>query len=158
MAMDTVLTPSEALKALEDCYDALLEALPDARQAEDTRGALSNLFSGHSYHPGLDALMDKYVPLLSDHVAALALAVQAQPGPEAQAATLRGLERLLFYPKPASPPEEFTLVALEGHGLPLAPLLSPDAQRDLAQRYARQTPPRRMMPNQKKLWKLLAGK
>lgn len=158
MAMDTVLTPSEALKALEDCYDALLEALPDARRAEDTRGALSNLFSGHSYHPGLDALMDKYVPLLSAHVAALAQAVQAQPGPEAQAAALRGLERLLFYPKPSSPPEEFTLVALEGHGLPLAPLLSPEARLDLAQRYAKQTPPRRMMPNQKKLWKLLAGK
>lgn len=158
MAMDTVLTPSEALKALEDCYDALLEALPDARRAEDTRGALSNLFSGHSYHPGLDALMDKYVPLLSAHVAALAQAVQASPGPEAQAAALRGLERLLFYPKPSSPPEEFTLVALEGHGLPLAPLLSPEARLDLAQRYAKQTPPRRMMPNQKKLWKLLAGK
>ena len=156
--MDTVLTPSEALKALENCYDALLEALPDARQAEDTRGALSNLFSGHSYHPGLDALMDKYVPLLADHVAALALAVQAQPGPEAQAAALRGLERLLFYPKPASPPEEFTLVAFEGYGLPLGPLLSPEDRLDLAQRYAKKTPPRRMMPNQKKLWKLLAGK
>lgn len=156
--MDTVLTPSEALKALENCYDALLEALPDARQAEDTRGALSNLFSGHSYHPGLDALMDKYVPLLADHVAALAQAVQAQPGPEAQAAALRGLERLLFYPKPASPPEEFTLVAFEGYGLPLGPLLSTEARLDLAQRYAKKTPPRRMMPNQKKLWKLLAGK
>ena len=156
--MDTVLTPSEALKALENCYDALLEALPDARQAEDTRGALSNLFSGHSYHPGLDALMDKYVPLLADHVAALAQAVQVQPGPEAQAAALRGLERLLFYPKPASPPEEFTLVAFEGYGLPLGPLLSPEDRLDLAQRYAKKTPPRRMMPNQKKLWKLLAGK
>ena len=156
--MDTVLTPSEALKALENCYDALLEALPDARQAEDTRGALSNLFSGHSYHPGLDALMDKYVPLLADHVAALAQAVQAQPGPEAQAAALRGLERLLFYPKPASPPEEFTLVAFEGYGLPLGPLLSTEDRLDLAQRYAKKTPPRRMMPNQKKLWKLLAGK
>ena len=156
--MDTVLTPSEALKALENCYDALLEALPDARQAEDTRGALSNLFSGHSYHPGLDALMDKYVPLLADHVEALAQAVRAQPGPEAQAAALRGLERLLFYPKPASPPEEFTLVAFEGYGLPLGPLLSTEARRDLAQRYAKKTPPRRMMPNQKKLWKLLAGK
>ena len=156
--MDTVLTPSEALKALENCYDALLEALPDARQAEDTRGALSNLFSGHSYHPGLDALMDKYVPLLSDHVAALALAVQAQPGPEAQAAALRGLERLLFYPQPASPPEEFTLVAFEGNALSLAPLLADQDRLDLAQRYAKKTPPRRMMPNQKKLWKLLAGK
>ena len=156
--MDTVLTPSEALKALENCYDALLEALPDARQAEDTRGALSNLFSGHSYHPGLDALMDKYVPLLADHVAALAQAVQAQPGPEAQAAALRGLERLLFYPTPASPPEEVTLVAFEGYGLPLGPLLSTEARLDLAQRYAKKTPPRRMMPNQKKLWKLLAGK
>ena len=156
--MDTVLTPSEALKALENCYDALLEALPDARQAEDTRGALSNLFSGHSYHPGLDALMDKYVPLLADHVAALAQAVQAQPGPEAQAAALRGLERLLFYPKPASPPEEFTLVAFEGYGLPLGPLLSTEDRLDLAQRYSQKTPPRRMMPNQKKLWKLLAGK
>ena len=158
MAMDTVLTPSEALKALGASSHAPLVALPAPGGPKYTRGALSNLFSGHSYHPGLDALMDKYVPLLSEHVAALALAVQAQPGPEAQAAALRGLERLLFYPKPASPPEEFTLVALEGHGLPLAPLLSPDAQRDLAQRYARQTPPRRMMPNQKKLWKLLAGK
>ena len=156
--MDTVLPPSEALKALENCYDALLEALPDARQAEDTRGALSNLFSGHSYHPGLDALMDKYVPLLADHVAALAQAVQAQPGPEAQAAALRGLERLLFYPKPASPPEEFTLVAFEGYGLPLGPLLSTEDRLDLAQRYSQKTPPRRMMPNQKKLWKLLAGK
>ena len=156
--MDTVLTPSEALKALENCYDALLEALPDARQAEDTRGALSNLFSGHSYHPGLDALMDKYVPLLADHVAALAQAVQVQPGQEAQAAALRGLERLIFYPKPSSPPEEFTLVAFEGYGLPLAPLLSTEARLDLAQRYAKKTPPRRMMPNQKKLWKLLAGK
>ena len=156
--MDTVLTPSEALKALENCYDALLEALPDARQAEDTRGALSNLFSGHSYHPGLDALMDKYVPLLADHVAALAQAVQVQPGPEAQAAALRGLERLLFYPKPSSPPEEFTLVAFEGYGLPLATLLSPEVRLDLAQRYSQKTPPRRMMPNQKKLWKLLAGK
>ena len=156
--MDTVLTPSEALKALENCYDALLEALPDARQAEDTRGALSNLFSGHSYHPGLDALMDKYVPLLADHVAALAQAVQVQPGPEAQAAALRGLERLLFYPKPSSPPEEFTLVAFEGYGLPLGPLLSTEDRLDLAQRYAKKTPPRRMMPNQKKLWKLLAGK
>ena len=156
--MDTVLTPSEALKALENCYDALLEALPDARQAEDPRGALSNLFSGHSYHPGLDALMDKYVPLLADHVAALAQAVQAQPGPEAQAAALQGLERLLFYPKPSSPPEEFTLVAFEGSGLPLAPLLTPQDKLDLARRYAEKTSPRRMMPNQKKLWKLLAGK
>ena len=156
--MDTVLTPSEALKALENCYDALLEALPDARQAEDTRGALSNLFSGHSYHPGLDALMDKYVPLLADHVAALAQAVQVQPGPEAQAAALRGLERLLFYPKPSSPPEEFTLVAFEGNGLSLAPLLADQDRLDLARRYAKKTPPRRMMPNQKKLWKLLAGK
>ena len=156
--MDTVLTPSEALKALENCYDALLEALPDARQAEDTRGALSNLFSGHSYHPGLDAPMATYAPLLADHAAALAQAAQPQPGPEAQAAALRGLERLLFYPKPASPPEEFTLVAFEGNGLSLAPLLADQDRLDLARRYAKKTPPRRMMPNQKKLWKLLAGK
>ena len=156
--MDAVLTPSEALKALEDCYDELLAALPDARRAEDPRGVLSSFFSGHSYHPGLDAILHDYGSRLSGYVEALVLAVQSNPGPEAQAAALRGLERLLFYPKPASPPEEFTLVAFEGHGLPLAPLLAPDAQRDLARRYGKKTPPRRMMPNQKKLWKLLAGK
>ena len=156
--MDTVLTPDQALELLERCFDALLEALPEARQAEDPRGALSSLFSGHSYHPGLDALMDQYHPLLTSRAEALAAAVQACPGPEAQAAALRGLERLLFYPKPSSPPEEFTLVAFEGYGLPLAPLLSPEARLDLAQRYSQKTPPRRMMPNQKKLWKLLAGK
>ena len=156
--MDTVLTPDQALELLERCFDALLEALPEARQAEDPRGALSSLFSGHSYHPGLDALMDQYHPLLTSRAEALAAAVQACPGPEAQAAALRGLERLLFYPKPSSPPEEFTMVAMEGCGLPLAPLLAPEDGQALAQRYAQKTSPRRMMPNQKKLWKLLAGK
>ena len=147
-----------ALEALQTRYAALLEAVAEAEAQTDRAGLIAHLFSGHSYHPGLDALMDKYVPLLADHVAALAQAVPAQPGPEAQAAALRGLERLLFYPKPASPPEEFTLVAFEGYGLPLGPLLSTEARLDLAQRYAKKTPPRRMMPNQKKLWKLLAGK
>ena len=154
--MDAVLTPEEALKALEDCYDALLNALPDARRAEDPRGVLSSFFSGHSYHPGLEALLRDYTTLLSGHVEALALAVRTCPGDAAQAAARRGLERLLFYPKPASPPEEFTLVALEGHALPLTGLLSPADRRELAQRYAKKTPPRRMMPNQKKLWKALA--
>lgn len=156
--MDTVLTPSEALKALEDCYDALLEALPEAKQSEDPKGILASMFSGHSYHPGLDALMARYLPLLNGHVEALALAAQAHPGPETQAAALRGLERLLFYPKPASLAEGYTLLALEGCGLPLAPLLSPDDRKDLAQRYGKKTPPRQMMPNQKKLWKALSGK
>lgn len=156
--VDTVLIPQEALKALDDCYDALLNALPDARRAEDPRGVLSSFFSGHSYHPGLDALLRDYTTLLSGHVEALALAVRTCPGDEAQEAVRCGLERLLFYPKPASLPEEFTLVALEGHGLPLAGLLSPGDRQELAQRYAKKTPPRRMMPNQKKLWKALSGK
>ena len=139
-----------ALEALQTRYAALLEAVAEAEAQTDRAGLIAHLFSGHSYHPGLDALMDKYVPLLADHVAALAQAVQVQPGPEAQAAALRGLERLLFYPKPSSPPEEFTLVAFEGYGLPLGPLLSTEDRLDLAQRYAKKTPPRRMMPNQKK--------
>ena len=43
-------------------------------------------------------------------------------------------------------------------GMPLAPLHSPDPQRDFAQRYRRQTPRGRMMAKQEKVWKLLAGK
>lgn len=156
--MDTVLTPSEALKALEDCYDALLEELPAARRSEDPKGILASMFSGHSYHPGLDALMARYLPLLNGHVETLVLAVQAHPGPEAQAAALRGLERLLFYPRPATMPETYTLLALEGCGLPLPPLLSPGDRLDLAQRYGKQTPPRQMMPNQKRLWKALSAR
>ena len=44
--------------------------------------------------------------------------------------------------------------ALEGS---FGPAMAQDRQA-LAQRYAQKTSPRRMMPNQKKLWKLLAGK
>ena len=80
------------------------------------------------------------------------MAVRTSPSDEAKEAARCGLERLLFYPKPASLPEEFTLVALEGHGLPLAGLLSPSDRQKLALRYAKKTPPRPMMPNKKKLW------
>lgn len=150
--MDTLTIP-EALGALEACWEALLAALPEARRAEDA----SCLFAGRSSHPGLDALLREYGPALSRRAADLADALGARPGPEARAAACRGLERLLLYPRPAGAPEALTLAALEDRGLALVPFLDPDDRRSLARRYGRLTPVRRMLPNQFRVWRALAG-
>ena len=40
----------------------------------------------------------------------------------------------------------------------LLPLLAPARRAELAERYRALTPPRKMLPNQKKLWKALSGR
>ena len=68
---------------------------------------------------------------------------------------VRALEQMLFYPKPADQRTEFTLLAFEGYAVPLVSLLTDGCRAEVAERYKKRTPPRRMMPNQKKLWRAL---
>ena len=45
-----------------------------------------------------------------------------------------------------------------GFAAPLLPFLAPARRAELAERYRALTPPRKMLPNQKKLWKALSGR
>ena len=65
---------------------------------------------------------------------------------------------MLLYPRPKDGATEFSLAAFEGFAAPLLPLLAPARRAELAERYRALTPPQKMLPNQKKLWKALSGR
>lgn len=147
-----------ALEALQTRYAALLEAVAEAEAQTDRAGLIAHLFSGHSCHPGLDEALKTYGPALDGALEALLAALAALPPEEAAEPARQALELLLFYPKPRRMPEEMVLVAFEGKGEALLPWLPAPVRAALADRYRLRTPPRRMLPNQKKLWRALGGK
>ena len=65
------------------------------------------------------------------------------------------LELMLFYPQPADQHTAFSLLAFEGYAVPLVPHLAEKRRAEVAERYRKRNPPRRMLPNQKKLWRAL---
>ena len=150
------MTPAEALMALEDCCRELWDQVEAAQARTDPAGLLSHLFSGHSYRPGLDAALAAYSPRVEGAVAELRASLAGLPPEAAEALALRALELLLFYPRPGQLSQELVLVALEGKGEALLPCLGREARGELARRYRERTPPRRMLPNQKRLWKALS--
>ncbi len=151
--MEPVLAALEALRAR---YAALLEEVSGAEAQTDRNGLLSHIFSGHSYHPGLDGVMQTYGPALDAALGELLAALETLPPEEAVEPAQEALELLLFYPRPGRLSEELVLVAFEGKGAALLPWLPAPVRAKLAQRYRRRTPPGQMLPNQKKLWKALS--
>ena len=147
---------SAALEALQARYAALLEEVLGAEAQTDRNGLLSHIFSGHSYHPGLDGVMQTYGPALDAALGELLAALETLPPEEAVEPARQALELLLFYPRPGRLSEELVLVAFEGKGAALLPWLPAPVRAELAQRYRRRTPPGQMLPNQKKLWKALS--
>lgn len=145
-----------ALETLQARYAALLEEVLKAEAQTDRNGLLSHIFSGHSYHPGLDGVMQTYGPALDAALGELLAALEALTPEEAAEPARQALEILLFYPRPGRLSEELVLVAFEGKGEALLPWLPASARAELADRYRRRTPLGKMLPNQKKLWKALS--
>ena len=102
--------------------------------------------------------MDAFAEELSVHVEALKTQLAACPAEEADRLAAQALELMLLYPRPKNGATEFSLAAFEGFAAPLLPLLAPARRAELAERYRALTPPRKMLPNQKKLWKALSGR
>ena len=110
------------------------------------------------FPPALERLVEQFARLPgigSKSAQRLAFYVLSLPQEEADAFAVRALEQMLFYPKPADQRTEFTLLAFEGYAVPLVGLLTDGCRAEVAERYKKRTPPRRMMPNQKKLWRAL---
>ena len=149
-------TPVQALEALQNAYSRFLDALPEARRA--SLGEAIGFFLHSDGNPKLGSLVDAFAEELPVHVEALKTQLAACPAEEADRLAAQALELMLLYPRPKNGATEFSLAAFEGFAAPLLPLLAPARRAELAERYRALTPPRKMLPNQKKLWKALSGR
>ena len=86
---------------------------------------------------------------------ALSVLLAALPPEAADGFAAQALELMLFYPQPADQHTAFSLLAFEGYAVPLVPHLTEKRRAEVAERYRKRNPPRRMLPNQKKLWRAL---
>lgn len=151
-------TPSvSARQTLDDMragYDAFLQKLEHSR-ATSVGEIMGNFFRSQG-NPRVTYAMEEFNPVLTAQVAALAEQLGTCASEEAGALADQALELMLFYPPSKDSTIASSLMAFEGHSLPLIPFLIPERRQELARRYAKRNPPRMMFPNQKKVWSALS--
>ena len=147
-------TPYQALKDLEACYEEFRAALMRCRATG--MGEAIGFFFRSQGNPRLSMALEEYDPVITALVEDLAAMLAGCPAEQADELAARALETILFYPLAGDSTLDFSQLAFEGRAHALLPFLTPDRKRALAARYKMRTPPRRMLPNQKKLWKELA--
>lgn len=143
-----------ALEALEACYRAFMEKLKQSK-ASSVGEVMGNFFRAQG-NPRVSYAVEEFDAAMTERLTTLTAVLETCPAEEACRLAVQALELMLFYPVPADNTVAFSLSAFEGRAIALLPFLPPEQQRVLASRYARRTPPRRMLPNQKKLWQALA--
>ena len=150
----TPASAAQALEELETCYRDFIEKLKKSK-ASSVGEVMGNFFRAQG-NPRVSYAVEEFDAAMTERLAALTPLLEGCPAEEACRLAAQALELMLFYPVPADSTVAFSLSAFEGRAVALLPFLSPDQQREAASRYARRTPPRRMLPNQEKLWKALA--
>lgn len=148
------LTVPQILEELEHCYAEFVERLEKSRAANS--GEVMGFFFRVQGNPKVSLAVEDFNSALTGRVAALTELLAQCPAEQAGEWAAQALEVMLFYPVPANRSTAFSLAAFEGHALPLVPFLTPAGRQEAARRCAKRTPPRRMLPNQKKLWQALA--
>ena len=152
--METAATPYQVLKDLEVCYQEYREALARARAVNV--GESIGFFLRGQGNPRVGEALARFDPRITALVEALAGLLASCPPEQASELAALALEQLLFYPKAGDSTLDFSQMALEGRAQPLLAFLTPERRLSLAARYKKRTPPRMMMPNQKKLWEALS--
>lgn len=150
---ETYETPEQVLEDMRRGYARFVEGLEEARSA-----GMMELFSNYlrgDGNPRLNQLVDTFAQRLGGWVKALTTLLSGLTPEEADHFAAQALEQMLFYPQPDDQRTAFSLLAFEGYAVPLVPYLTEKRRAEVAERYRKRTPPRRMMPNQKKLWRAL---
>ena len=150
---ETYETPEQVLEDMRRGYARFLEGLAEARST-----GMMELFSNYlrgDGNPRLNQLVDTFAQRLGGWVKALTTLLSGLTPEEADHFAAQALEQMLFYPQPDDQRTAFSLLAFEGYAVPLVPYLTEKRRAEVAERYRKRTPPRRMMPNQKKLWRAL---
>ena len=154
MEQTPIGTAAQTLEELRACYASFLEALTQ-RSAVDVGEAFAFFISPYG-NPRLSQTMDEFAPAVAGLAEGLAAQLTGCPPEDADALAVQALEQMLFYPMPRDAMLEFSLAALEGSAQPLLSFLAAQRRQELAERYAKRTKPRKMLPNQKKIWKALS--
>ena len=150
---ETYETPEQVLEDMRRGYARYVEGLEEARST-----GMMELFSNYlrgDGNPRVNQLVDGFAKALGQWMDALSVLLAALPPEAADGFAAQALELMLFYPQPADQHTAFSLLAFEGYAVPLVPYLTEKRRAEVAERYRKRTPPRRMMPNQKKLWRAL---
>ena len=146
-------TPEQVLEDMCSGYARFLEGLAEARST-----GMMELFSNYlrgDGNPRVNQLVDGFAKALGQWMDALSVLLAALPPEAADGFAAQVLELMLFYPQPADQHTAFSLLAFEGYAVPLVPDLAEKRRAEVAERYRKRNPPRRMLPNQKKLWRAL---
>ena len=150
---ETYETPEQVLEDMRRGYARFVEGLEEARST-----GMMELFSNYlrgDGNPRLNQLVDTFAQRLGGWVKALTTLLSGLTPEEADHFAAQALEQMLFYPQPDDQRRPFSLLGFEGYAVPLVPYLTEKRRAEVAERYRKRTPPRRMMPNQKKLWRAL---
>ena len=150
---ETYETPEQVLEDMRRGYARFVEGLEEARST-----GMMELFSNYlrgDGNPRVNQLVDAFAQVLGGWVEALAALLPGLAPEEAGGDAGRARGPMRFFTQPAAPRTELPLLAFEGYAVPLVGLLTDGCRAEVAERYKKRTPPRRMMPNQKKLWRAL---
>ena len=150
---ETYETPEQVLEAMRQGYARYVEGLAEARSTGV--GERFSFYLQGVGNPKVNQLVDGFAQALGGWVDALAALLSALPPEEADGFAARALEQMLFYPRPADRGTEFSVMAFEGCAVPLVPHLAEKRRAEVTERYRKRNPPRRMLPNQKRLWRAL---
>lgn len=145
----------QAVEELRGCYEAFAEKL-EACCAANVGEAMGFLFRAQG-NPKVGYAVEEFNAVVTRRVADLAERLTLCPAEQAGRLAEQAMELMLFYPQPRNNTISFSLAAFEGHARPLVRFLPAQRRQELARRYARRTPPRRMLPNQNKLWQALVS-
>lgn len=148
------LSVPQALEALQACYEAFVDKLKQGRAS--SIGEAMGFYFRVQGNPRISYAVEEFNAALTGQVAALSELLSGCPAEQAGEWAQQALEQMLFYSIPSDSSVAFSLAAFEGHAIPLVPFLTQAGRQETARRYARRTPPRKMLPNQKKLWKALS--
>ena len=149
-------TPYQALLDLEAAYTDFRKTLDWCRSISMGE-SVGNFLLGKG-NPRVARALADFDPVVTGLTSTLAAMLADCPPEQADELASRALEIILFYPQIGDTTVDLSQTAFERRGEVLLPFLAPERRRALADRYRQRTPPRRMLPNQEKLWKALNGK
>lgn len=150
---ETYETPEQVLEDMRRGYARYVEGLAEARTTGV--GERFSFYLQGMGNPKVNQLVDGFAKALGQWMDALSVLLAALPPEAADGFAAQALELMLFYPQPADQHTAFSLLAFEGYAVPLVPHLTEKRRAEVAERYRKRNPPRRMLPNQKKLWRAL---
>lgn len=149
-----ILSPEEALTGLRDCYSNHMDLLLEARTAGGLKESLLGWLGSGERKRARSAALDAFYQEALGRVEGLQVLLDEREE-EAGDWAAQAIEVILFYPPKLGRDLDLALAAIEGLADPLLDYLPRETAAEIMARYRKRTPPRMMLPNQRKLFERL---